>query len=766
MKPMPPLPLIILDTETTGFLPKVHRVIELAVVRCENGESVETYEQLFSIDTEIPPHVEVLTRIRTGDLVGKPTFADQKKDIETLLTKNAILVGQNLGYDLSMLKGEGIDLTDKPWIDTSLLASLVFPELKSYSLAYLSATLKLRHDPAHRAMGDVRATMDLLAAIWERLQELPEEELQIVKNIMGRSSAGYRMLFEKLESSAKKLPAWFAKPSFGEAPAPATALRLLPPTIGTVDLKEESLHPDSLPLLIAAAASDTAKTQWIAVKNLESTLRKVPLSSDVQVLYPPALLLDPEAMKRLAAQEKFTAEEALLATKIVWFNARKRDEIALHGGERDVWYGKMACTETSPAYTDQFTSSARTFILDHRQLLEFLEDPAHAAHGALTPETHILIDDASMLEDTATRAYGHQCALDELRAAAEGNIELTRLVDVASLWAEKTRMVEDQHMLTAEELGRPETKGLRQQIIEASSAGILQDRCLTLLKELSAIIDPKNLREDIRWIETRPNGSLFLHSAPEHISLMLKKSLYDRFPTTLIVPKESDGELPEVLPDRQATQQSKELDLPPCPVTVTFRSDLPLANVLENPPAGRTVILASSKRGIEHLFVKYTEALEAKGITMICQGLSGGQGRMEAEFLAAETPVLWLLTPWMYEGIDLLDGGIDHMVIEAIPFDHPGYPVFQKRKSHYKNSFESYALPRVEHRLFRLLRTFCRHRTKEGDVLILDGRLKEKSYGARLMSYVEKISGGGSAAVEIKPAAVKQKKGTDQPSLF
>ncbi|MBI5155750.1 hypothetical protein HZA45_00595 [Candidatus Peregrinibacteria bacterium] len=247
---------------------------------------------------------------------------------------------------------------------------------------------------------------------------------------------------------------------------------------------------------------------------------------------------------------------------------------------------------------------------------------------------------------------------------------------------------------------------------------------------------------------------------------MLKISLYDRFPTTLIVPKESDGELPEVLHEKQATARSQALDLPPCPVAVNFRNDLSLASLLENPPEGRTVILAGSKRGIEQLFIKHTEVLEAKGITMICQGLSGGQGRMEAEFLAAKTPVLWFLTPWMYEGIDLLEGGIDHLIIESVPFDHPGYPVFQKRKSHYKNSFEGYALPRVEHRLFRLLRTFCRHRTKSGDATILDTRLKEKSYGARLMAYMEKISGGKAEQVEVKPAIVKPKKGTDQPSLF
>src|SRR6185503_6497166 len=101
-------------------------------------------------------------------------------------------------------KGEGIDLTERPWIDTSLLAALAFPELKSYSLQYLSAALKLQHEPQHRALGDVYATAALLGAVWERLCELPTEKLAELKNVFGRSTDGYRRFAAALPQEGGK----------------------------------------------------------------------------------------------------------------------------------------------------------------------------------------------------------------------------------------------------------------------------------------------------------------------------------------------------------------------------------------------------------------------------------------------------------------------------------------------------------------------------------------------------------------------------------
>ncbi len=739
-------------------------------MRVEKGEVVEKYEQLISIPGEIPPQVQVLTRIKPDHLKDMLPFEDRKAEILAQMTEGAVLVGQNLGYDISMLKGEGIDLSDRPWIDTSLLAALVFPELKSYSLQYMSKALKLNHEPAHRAMGDVRATMELLGHIWERLLELPPEMAEQAKEIMKKSTPGYQMLFDVLEAKGKKVPKWMERAKTRDAGrSTQETAEVVSPPVGTVALHEESLNPDSLQALVDAAAKDKGRTHWIAVKNLESMIRKINLSDATKVLYPPSLLLDPDATKNLLAQDTFTAEEGLLAVKISWFAPTHRSDIAVHGGERDVWNGKLACTEASAAYKDQFTAKPAAFIVDHRQLLAFLRDPEHAAHGALAASNHILIDDASMLEDTATKAYGHYCALDELRAAAQGNDLFMKLVDLASLWAEKTRGNEDTYIMTPADLSRPETKSMQIQIDAFLEDKSLADRTHHLLSELRALLNVKNLAGDVRWIETRPNGSVSLHSAPERVDAMLKSSLYDRFPTTLIVPEGSNGLLPEVLPPRMPTVPAEPLPLPECTVQVAFREDLKIADILRSPPTGRTIVLASSKRMIEQLFVTFTEELEAKGITLICQGLSGGQGRMEADFLASTTPVLWLLTPWMYEGVELLDGGADHLVLETVPFDHPNHPVFARRKNHFKNAFEEYCLPRVEHRLFRLLRTFCRHRTENGDVQILDGRLRDRGYGPRIRGYVEVVAGVTTKLVQ-QPTEAKEKttkkSGGPQQTLF
>jgi DNA polymerase III epsilon subunit-like protein len=62
-----------------------------------------------------------------------------------------------------------------------MLAPIVFPELKSYSLGFVSDALKLPHEPKHRALGDVRATAMLLAACFERFTMLPAEAQDIIK---------------------------------------------------------------------------------------------------------------------------------------------------------------------------------------------------------------------------------------------------------------------------------------------------------------------------------------------------------------------------------------------------------------------------------------------------------------------------------------------------------------------------------------------------------------------------------------------------------
>lgn len=750
----PPLPFAVLDTETTGFVPRVHHVAEVACVRYEHGELVATYEDLIAIPDELPPHVQVLTRIKPEMLQGKPRILEAAKPFLDALGDGTLLVGQNLGYDLGMLKGEGIDLTERPWIDTSLLAALVFPELKSYSLQYLSKALDLPHEPQHRALGDVRATAALLGAIWERLCDLPPEKIAEAKRVMGRSTEGYRLFFDALPEEGGT-GAWLEN-ARAKHPATKAAPADLPPSApGSVALLEEPPDPAFVPSLIAGAATGDAPT-WIAVKNLDSALRRHELPAGVSVLHPPSQLLDPDAAARLREQESFAPEEGTLALKLSWFAPRLRAELALHAGERETWNGKLAATAEHPAYVLQCSTESCVRLLDHRQLLTFLRQP-ETEDRVMPLGSRVIVDDASMLEDTATKAFGATLALDDLRAAAQGHALLTQLADRAALWAETVKAGMDQRMLSRADFSRRETEGLAKLLDDVVTETELPSRVRYLLSELRTFLHPPADIPMLSWIETRAqSGSVSLVSAPERIDLLLKHILFDRYATILLVPPALKGNLPAVIPNGYpATLHDAGRTLKTFPVSFP---DHTLEQFLQDPPPGKTIALVGSKRLIETAFINHTERLEAKGVTLICQGLSGGQGRMESDFLAAEGTTVWLLTPWMYEGIDLPENTAHHLVLDSVPFDHPGQPVFSRRKDMFQNGFEQYALVRLLHRLFRLLRAFARHADAGSDVLILDQRMKEKSYGERVRAYVEHFATVPPPAFATKPVGAKPAK--------
>ena len=782
---LPPLPFIVLDTETTGLLPRIHRVIEFACVKVERGEVAQTYEQLFTISEEIPPIVQALTRITQEDLAGRPSFREKREEMLEHIGKGTLIVGQNVSFDLAMLKGEGLDLTEQPLVDTAMLASLVFPELQSYSLGYLSTVLGLKHEPQHRALGDVYATLGLVGKCWERLSEVSPEFSNVARIIMQKAPSGYKLLFDHLpKTHRKKPPRWLERREHGTVTPPKSAPFPLPKSEkGVVQLIEEPLSPGFLRAMIDAALIGTPEERvavprgctWIAVKNLEATVSALfseGIPDGVRILYPPFLLPDPTAIAQFASQGSYTSDEATLALKLSWYEPRTRADLPLHGNEDAVWSGKIACTETSPTYTEQFQNLPAVILLDHRQLLTFLADPEHAAHGVLTENASIVIDDASMLEDTATKAYGWVCMVDDLRAAAEGDAVLTRFTDVLQLWIERVRQFKDLHYLGVAELRTPDAHGLRKHLAELLTRP-LPNQALRTLRHLAQILDPEKLPGRIVWLEQGKDGSHELHSVPERINTFLKEHLYDRFATTLLIPPGSASTLTEVLPPGTKTLVEPRLTTPAFAkatagrhdsrLSIVYPEDRALESILKEPPAGRMVILIPSRATIEDLFVKYVEALEEKRVTLICQGISGGQGRARAEFLATSSAV-WAMTPWMFEGVALPAESIDHLVLAALPFDHPSHPVTSKRAMHYRDAFAEYSLPRLEHRLFRLLRTFARSRPKHGDVHILDERLRTKDYGARLRRYLEQFMEHEDAPREKKPARppVPEK----QPSLF
>jgi DNA polymerase III epsilon subunit-like protein len=761
-----PFPLLILDTETTGFVPKIHRVMEFACIKTNQSGSTdprdqEIFETLLSIppDFEIPSAIQILTQIKPEDLIGKPTFQDVLPTLQAMLTPETVIVGQNVQFDLKMLRGEGWDLIDHPWIDTSMLASIVYPELESYSLGYMSTVLGLNHTPKHRALGDVRATAELLGKCVERLEMLPEDDLKILQDIAERGPESYRRLFAALQSSKKKTrPEWLEgarvrhrrgadKQSIGLDPAGDEDVRLI----------AEPLDPQFVPSLIASAKGNT----WIAVKNIEAILRRVEIPETVTVLHPPELLLSKTALKKFLAQETFTADEMTLLMKIALYEPRVRSDIPVHGEEYQIWTGKVAASADSPEMTELLARAKDgVSLLSHQHLLTMSREPEFS----IPEDTALFVDDASMLEDTATNALGWACSVPPIRAAATGDILLTQCVDIIELWAEQARAGLDLKYLTVTDLESKSTTELKSTLTDVLAGGV-PAAIRSPLEQLLLILDPENLSGRITWIESFADSSKHIKSVPEDVAALLKDLLYSRFKTTLFVPPGDEHDFRSILP-LQSKAIFGQLSASKPDISLKMPVGVMLGQALE--PKGKTILLVSSKRTIEDVYVRHGPRLEALGATMICQGYGGGLGRMQAEFAAASSPAFLVLTPWMYEGINLPPESVDRLILQTLPFDHPSHAVVSRRGARYQDGFNDYTIPRLKHRLFRLVRNFLRHSVKGAAIEVLDDRLRTKEYGKRVAKYLEGLIGAqivhqsGAAA----PRATKinvQEKGSTKP---
>lgn len=731
---LPSLSFLVLDTETTGFVPKTHRVIEFACVKIENGKKTGEVDQLLSISAtnDIPLAIQHLTHITPHDLAGKPTFAELLPSLEELLSPETIIVGQNVQFDLGMLRGEGWDLTDRPWMDTSMLASLVFPELKSYSLGFMSDALGLDHTPRHRALGDVRATLQLLEKCAERLSELPEADLSVLRSIAKKSSVAYRLFFESLSlSSAKHRPSWLpsdVKTSNALPPHAGFVAREIGPSqpITSVYLQEEPLNPEFL----AERIQNLQMHEWLAVKNIEATVRRYDIPPVVTVLYPPEFLLSDEKSQKLRSQPSFTNDEMTIAMKLALYEPTVRTDIPLHGGEYQVWTGKLACTDESPEYQSLLTKAlSASAIVSHQQLLTLTASPEITFPSDLS----LTIDDASMLEDTATTALGWSCSIPTIRAGGQGDELLMQCVDTIELWAERVRAGLDLRYIVETDLTAQESIDIATMIREVVGRDI-PSAIQSSLQDLLLMLDPKNLHGRITWIESYQDGNKTIKSVPTEIAPLLQHQLFSRVQTTLLIPPQSADSLPQILDDAETELVSAEDPLVH-PISIT----LPIgetSDAILRSPKGKTIFLVSSKRMIEDVYVKYGPGLEEQGVTLICQGFNGGQGRMQAEFELAESPAFMVMTPWMYEGMELQAGSVDRFILQVLPFDHPNHAVVSQRSLRLRDPFNEYSLPRLKHRLFRLLRTFARHASSEGIALMMDDRLRTKAYGKSVSAYL------------------------------
>lgn len=170
--PLRNIPIAVLDVETTGASADLgHRVIEIGIVRYEDGLKVAEYERLIDPQRGISGGVIALTGITPQMVSGQPTFA-QQFDAMVPLLRGAVLLGHNVRFDLSFLAREfrrcGVEmervLENAPVLDTVRIARRRFGR-GGNGLQRLCRNLGYEPPVAHRALPDAITT----AFVFEKL---------------------------------------------------------------------------------------------------------------------------------------------------------------------------------------------------------------------------------------------------------------------------------------------------------------------------------------------------------------------------------------------------------------------------------------------------------------------------------------------------------------------------------------------------------------------------------------------------------------------
>ncbi|MDQ3014988.1 MAG: exonuclease domain-containing protein [bacterium] len=157
-------PLAIVDVETTGASPQRDRVLEIAVIRVEKGEVVDTFHTVLDPECIIPATIFSLTGISEQDTKGSPTFNDIRERIEQLLA-GAYFVAHNARFDYAFIKSEftrlGLPFSYRR-LCTVELSRTLFPQYKRLDLSTLIDRFNFECEARHRALGDAKVLADFL----------------------------------------------------------------------------------------------------------------------------------------------------------------------------------------------------------------------------------------------------------------------------------------------------------------------------------------------------------------------------------------------------------------------------------------------------------------------------------------------------------------------------------------------------------------------------------------------------------------------------
>jgi DNA polymerase III subunit epsilon len=159
--------LAIADVETSGTHAASSRIIEIGILRIEDGKCVETYRSTVNPGKRVPVWITALTGITQEEVNTAPFFEEIIDHVERL-TQDAIFVAHNVAFDYSFLEREFARHGRRfsaARLCTARLSRTLFPHLRRHSLSHIIERHGLMVRERHRAWDDAYALWQLLQLV-------------------------------------------------------------------------------------------------------------------------------------------------------------------------------------------------------------------------------------------------------------------------------------------------------------------------------------------------------------------------------------------------------------------------------------------------------------------------------------------------------------------------------------------------------------------------------------------------------------------------
>lgn len=193
------LTVMVLDCETTGLNVAFDRLLSLAAVRVQGARLVrtETIDVLFDPGEPIPPTSTAIHGITDAMVMAEKPLAERWAEVEPLL-RDCVVVGHNIGFDLTILETElrraGIAWRRPPSLCTLQLVSVLDPALTDLNLEAVAQAYGIVVAGRHTALGDALVTAEVYLHLLALMQARGDRTL---RDAQTRAASARRVIREQ-----------------------------------------------------------------------------------------------------------------------------------------------------------------------------------------------------------------------------------------------------------------------------------------------------------------------------------------------------------------------------------------------------------------------------------------------------------------------------------------------------------------------------------------------------------------------------------------